>query len=187
MCKGSGGHKKVKFFSRLATRSFSIIRNSHLNRAIHQIRASTMKTSLIVCLSSLALALTSLAQSPAAPQASPRGAPAMSPAAGALVNPAAPAQLPPGASAPPAGAPAPEATVTATLSPAPTAAESPSPAAEAKPTGGVRGSNWLIDKFHKGGPIMWPILIVSIIGLTVVIERIFWWNGRWFRRDNKRC
>jgi len=44
----------------------------------------------------------------------------------------------------------------------------------------------LIDKFRKGGPIMWPILIVSIIGLTVVIERIFWWGGRWFRRDPKR-
>jgi biopolymer transport protein ExbB len=33
---------------------------------------------------------------------------------------------------------------------------------------------------------MWPILIVSIVGLTVVIERIFWWGGRWFRRDPKR-
>jgi biopolymer transport protein ExbB len=33
---------------------------------------------------------------------------------------------------------------------------------------------------------MWPILIVSIIALTVVIERIFWWSGRWFRRDPKR-
>jgi biopolymer transport protein ExbB len=44
----------------------------------------------------------------------------------------------------------------------------------------------LIDKFRKGGPIMWPILIVSIIGVTVVIERIFWWTGRWFRRDPKR-
>jgi biopolymer transport protein ExbB len=33
---------------------------------------------------------------------------------------------------------------------------------------------------------MWPILIVSIIGLTVVIERIFWWSARWFRRDPKR-
>ena len=33
---------------------------------------------------------------------------------------------------------------------------------------------------------MWPILIVSIIALTVVIERIFWWTGRWFRRDPKR-
>jgi biopolymer transport protein ExbB len=44
----------------------------------------------------------------------------------------------------------------------------------------------LIDKFHKGGPVMWPILIVSIIALTVVIERCFWWGGRWFRRDPKR-
>jgi biopolymer transport protein ExbB len=44
----------------------------------------------------------------------------------------------------------------------------------------------LIDNFRKGGPIMWPILIVSIVGLTVVIERIFWWGGRWFRRDPKR-
>ena len=33
---------------------------------------------------------------------------------------------------------------------------------------------------------MWPILIVSIVALTVVIERIFWWGGRWFRRDPKR-
>ena len=33
---------------------------------------------------------------------------------------------------------------------------------------------------------MWPILLVSIVGLTVVIERIFWWTGRWFRRDPKR-
>jgi len=48
------------------------------------------------------------------------------------------------------------------------------------------GTNWLIDKFRKGGPVMWPILIVSIIALTVVIERIFWWSGRWFRRDPKR-
>ncbi len=33
---------------------------------------------------------------------------------------------------------------------------------------------------------MWPILLVSIVALTVVIERIFWWGGRWFRRDPKR-
>jgi biopolymer transport protein ExbB len=44
----------------------------------------------------------------------------------------------------------------------------------------------LIDKFHKGGPVMWPILIVSIVALTVVLERCIWWTGRWFRRDPKR-
>src|SRR5438874_1214054 len=148
-----------------------------------------MKTSLIVCLLSLSLALTSLAQSPAAPQTSPAaGAPA-APGAAAVTSPGAPAAMSPGApaqmgSVPPgqssaAAAPA----TTAALSPA---AESPPPAPEATPSGGILGSNWLIDKFHKGGPIMWPILIVSIVGLTVVIERIFWWSGRWFRRDPKR-
>src|SRR4029077_7134746 len=77
----------------------------------------------------------------------------------------------------------------ATLSAAPSPAASGSPAA-----GGTAGEikttalsgNFLIDNFRKGGPIMWPILIVSIIGLTVVIERIFWWAGRWFRRDPKQ-
>jgi len=33
---------------------------------------------------------------------------------------------------------------------------------------------------------MWPILIVSIVALTVVLERCIWWGGRWFRRDPKR-
>jgi biopolymer transport protein ExbB len=33
---------------------------------------------------------------------------------------------------------------------------------------------------------MWPILIVSIVALTVVLERCIWWMGRWFRRDPKR-
>jgi biopolymer transport protein ExbB len=33
---------------------------------------------------------------------------------------------------------------------------------------------------------MWPILIVSIIALTVVLERTFWWLARWMRRDPKR-
>ncbi len=34
--------------------------------------------------------------------------------------------------------------------------------------------------------MMWPILIVSIVALTVVLERCIWWGGRWFRRDPKR-
>ncbi len=29
-----------------------------------------------------------------------------------------------------------------------------------------------MELFHHGGPIMWPILLVSLIGVTVVVERI---------------
>src|SRR6266568_9604792 len=154
-----------------------------------------MKTLLTACLSSLAFALNSLAQSPAPPRTSPPGAPpvaspgapaaaspgapaAVSPGAPGAVNPAAPAQLPTG-TAPAGGPAAPTASIAATLSPAPAAIETPA-------SGGARASNWLIDNFRKGGPVMWPILIVSIIGLTVVIERCLWWTGRWFRRDPKR-
>jgi biopolymer transport protein ExbB len=169
-----------------------------------------MKTLLATCLSLLAFALISLAQSPPTRQAPP--AAGTNPAGQAPANPAAAAQAPatnvppgqpaaqqpaapgqPGAAGQPA---APGAPVTATLSPAQAGAESPAapaaaasaapPAASPVAETGLLGSNWLIDKFRKGGPIMWPILIVSIIGLTVVIERIFWWTGRWFRRDPKR-
>src|SRR4051812_562384 len=93
-------------------------------------------------------------------------APGMSPAAGA-----------------PGGSPAPGASVNATLSGSASPAASAAPAV---PQGPPLTGNFLIDNFRKGGPIMWPILIVSIIALTVVIERIFWWSGRWFRRDPKR-
>jgi biopolymer transport protein ExbB len=72
-------------------------------------------------------------------------------------------------------------------SPAAAATSPPATIAPApeKPAG-VLGSNWLIDQFRKGGPVMWPILIVSIVALTVVLERCIWWCGRWFRRDPKR-
>src|SRR5213595_3650522 len=168
-----------------------------------------MKTSFIASACLLALVLTLIAQSPP-PAQNPPGAPATSPAAQAptnpaAVNPAAPMQSPatnvpqgqqpavpqgqqqpavPGTSVPVTLSPAPG----AVTSPAAATAISPSPAASPtpeQPTGFLAG-NWLIDKFHKGGPVMWPILIVSIVGLTVVIERIFWWGGRWFRRDPKR-
>src|SRR5437867_10270466 len=112
---------------------------------------------------------------PAAPgQPGAVGQPAAAGQPGAVGQPAAPGAV---TSPAPAGAESPAATAAAA-----SAAPAASPAAEP----GLLGSNWLIDKFHKGGPIMWPILIVSIIGLTVVIERIFWWTGRWFRRDPKR-
>ncbi len=150
-----------------------------------------MKTLLTLCLS--LIALTAFAQNqPAAPPPPNAPATAAPQAPGAPPNPAAPIPPPaagmspalaPGTSPGPVGAsPAPGTTVSATLSASPGA--SASPAAEMKATGMFTG-NFLIDNFRKGGPIMWPILIVSIVGLTVVIERIFWWGGRWFRRDPK--
>ncbi len=30
----------------------------------------------------------------------------------------------------------------------------------------------MLELFHKGGPIMWPLLILSVVALTVVLERI---------------
>ena len=42
--------------------------------------------------------------------------------------------------------------------------------------------NAVLDFFHKGGPIMWPILLVSIVAFTVVLERIIWWT----RQNNLR-
>jgi biopolymer transport protein ExbB len=150
---------------------------------------STMKTLLTVCFCIVTLTLTSFAQTSPAPP------PPNAPATAAPPNPGAQTSSPPAAAISPApatatspagsvaGSPAPGESVAATLSASPAATASP--AAETKPTGMFSG-NFLIDNFRKGGPIMWPILIVSIIGLTVVIERIFWWSGRWFRRDPKR-
>jgi len=38
------------------------------------------------------------------------------------------------------------------------------------------------DLFIKGGPIMWPLLVCSLVSVTVIIERaIFWW-----RQDKRR-
>lgn len=35
----------------------------------------------------------------------------------------------------------------------------------------------MLDMFIKGGPVMYPLLVCSIIALTVVIERLFFWVG----------
>src|ERR1041385_5899720 len=162
-----------------------------------------MKTSIIISLCTIALTFASLGQNPppaatGAPQQaispaqpgmpaqppatgmSPPTAPGMSPASAPGMSPGMPGMSPAGAM------PSPGASMPVTLSPSPaaTAAESATPSGhlyETKVTG-----NYVIDKFNQGGPIMWPILIVSIVALTVVIERIFWWGGRWFRRDPKR-
>ncbi len=42
--------------------------------------------------------------------------------------------------------------------------------------------NFIVDNFVKGGPVMWPILVVSLIALTVVLERAVWW----FRQNTLR-
>ncbi|HVI81869.1 MAG TPA: MotA/TolQ/ExbB proton channel family protein [Chthoniobacterales bacterium] len=164
-----------------------------------------MKTLLTLCLSFIALSAFAQSppqrpgqQPPPPPGAPPAAGAPMSPAPGqpAAAQPGAPMQQP-GASAPgqpaagmppgqpgaaPAGAPAAGSSVAATLSPAPSASVAPSAHLyETKVTG-----NYFIDKFNQGGPVMWPILLVSVVALTVVIERVFWWGGRWFRRDPKR-
>ena len=163
-----------------------------------------MKTLLTISVCSLTFALTSFGQNPPPPPPGGAGSPAVTapgdPAA-APGDPAAPpaAQMPP----PPNGMPpglAPTAPATAPGAPglSPAAGTTPSTAAGGgavtaesmasapgahaiEPTG-----NALIDNFRKGGPIMWPILLVSITAIAVVLERIFWWLFRWMRRDPKR-
>src|SRR5438094_6902105 len=44
-------------------------------------------------------------------------------------------------------------------------------------------ANIVIDYFLKGGPIMYPILVVAIVAVCVVGERAFWWMRLGMRRD----
>ncbi len=36
-------------------------------------------------------------------------------------------------------------------------------------------ANTLVDLFHKGGPIMWPIIVVSLFAIAIIAERSWWW------------
>lgn len=36
-------------------------------------------------------------------------------------------------------------------------------------------ANGVIDLFHNGGPIMWPIAAVTIFAIAVIAERSWWW------------
>ncbi|MEO8440712.1 MAG: MotA/TolQ/ExbB proton channel family protein [Spartobacteria bacterium] len=157
-----------------------------------------MKKTLIVSLCSITFALTAFAQDPAASPAETaptdlNAAPAISPAADgtlpAATDPAAAAGTAAAAEMSP-GAPAIDTTPVVATSPATAPAATAAPAADgpvAMPTETAKGSdNFFLRNFKQGGPIMWPILIISIVALTVVIERCFWWGARWFRRDPKR-
>lgn len=36
-------------------------------------------------------------------------------------------------------------------------------------------ANVAIDLFHKGGPIMYPIAVVTVVAVCIFVERVFWW------------
>ncbi len=44
-------------------------------------------------------------------------------------------------------------------------------------------ANIVVELFLKGGPIMWPILLVAITAVCVVGERVIWWWREGLRRD----
>jgi biopolymer transport protein ExbB len=133
-----------------------------------------MKTLLIASLCSVTLVLTSFGQPPPPP---PGTSPAAPPT---LASPAAGISPVPGMS--PAALTSPATTTMASVAPATSVSPGASPAIPKEHI----DKNFVVDNFKKGGPIMWPILIVSITALAVVLERIFWWLGRWMRRDPKR-
>ena len=143
-----------------------------------------MKTLLTATLCSLTFVLTSFGQTqppPAAPAATAPAAttdPAAAPGAPGLA-PTAPATDP---AAPPVVAPAGTTPSTAAGAPAAAAASPAANPMHHEPNTG----NVLVDNFIKGGYIMYPILLASIIAIAVVLERIFWWLFRWMRRDPKR-
>lgn len=154
-----------------------------------------MKKLLIASLCSVTLALTSFGQtSPPPTTTSPAAvttpaAPAMSPAIPPATTGISPTTgVSPITGVSPAAAMSPATTTTTTgVSPAPIPNASGTPAATEMTVPSTEfDKNFLIHNFKAGGPIMWPILLVSIVALAVVLERIFWWLGRWMRRDPKR-
>ena len=39
----------------------------------------------------------------------------------------------------------------------------------------INTGNAALDLFYKGGPVMYPIMLVSLVAGTVILERVFWW------------
>jgi len=47
-------------------------------------------------------------------------------------------------------------------------------------------ANIVVSLFLKGGPVMWPILVVTIVAVAVVGERAIWWWRESLKRDPER-
>ena len=47
-------------------------------------------------------------------------------------------------------------------------------------------ANAVVDFVIKGGPIMYPILVVAIVAICIVIERVVWWSRLVVSRKPKR-
>lgn len=50
----------------------------------------------------------------------------------------------------------------------------------------AKHANPVIDFFIKGGPIMWPILVCTLVGVMVVIERMIWWLREKSKREPEK-
>ncbi len=44
-------------------------------------------------------------------------------------------------------------------------------------------ANAFVDLFHRGGPIMYPVLLTAIFAVCIVVERIAWWLNLSRKRD----
>lgn len=47
-------------------------------------------------------------------------------------------------------------------------------------------ANVVVELFHKGGPIMYPIAVVSLVAVCIFVERVFWWVRFATRRNSKQ-
>ncbi|MDB6004051.1 MAG: Flagellar motor protein MotA [Prosthecobacter sp.] len=47
-------------------------------------------------------------------------------------------------------------------------------------------ANAVVDLFHKGGPIMYPIAVVTLVAVCIFVERVFWWLRFAARRSIKQ-
>ena len=43
----------------------------------------------------------------------------------------------------------------------------------------------MLDYFYQGGPVMYPLLVCSLVSLTIVIERTIFWIREKRRRDTE--